>query len=335
MNFPIDKKRLVNILFAIAIILLAANLIASKLLNKEYVPSVNEITVDEINQKFLSAVYDFGIEKQWVHIKKVHDSTSDSLINMYSIEVPKDLPVAEILQEIFSAFYSENVQMVCHEKSMGGSNDITIYSNERAKLKALFEYSNDIKRNAGDIALIITGLDNLNENEVSKIIMAPENFTAAIVPSKKDTQLADSLYSNRKQYVILLNDDISDMDFKLQSNFPDDRLGNAIRSIIVNYSRALFFVVDDNSKLYKSKAFIFIKNELQKRNIRIVLESSFAHIEGNAEKFLRQFAHQIDGGKQILLELRAEDYLTVKPEIYALIKVGYKFVSPVKIELQQ
>ncbi len=335
MNFSLDKKKFVNVLFGAAIFLLAANLIISKVLKKNYVHNEDKINVAEINQKFLTSVYDFGIEKQWVHVKKIEDNSADSLINLYSVDVPKDLPIAEILQEIFSTFYNENVQMVCHEKTIGGINSITIYSNDRAKLKALFEYRDDVKRNAGDIALIISGLENLNENKISNIILAPENFTAELVPSKKTIQLADSLFSNRKQYVVLLNDDIQEMNFKLQPNFPEDRLNNAVRAIIGGFPNALFFVVDDNSRLYKSKAFTFIKNLLNRSSIKIITESSFISVSGNVKDNFRAAAFEIKGGKKITIELPAEDYFSVKQDINALIKVGYKFVSPVKTGLQQ
>ncbi|MHB1688136.1 MAG: hypothetical protein ACYCVH_12290 [Ignavibacteriaceae bacterium] len=334
MKFSVDKKKLVYYLFAIAIVLLAANLVVSKIYKKTITHKEDEISDAEINKKFLTAVYDFGLQKSWVKQKKISDNSNDSLLTSYSVEVPNDLPIAVILQEIYSSFHYENVQMICHEKTTGGENDLKIYSNDKLKLKAAFKYDSDIRRNAGNIGMIITGLDNLDESKIAKIIMAPETFTAALVPSKKTVQLADSLISNHKQYAVLINDDIKEMNYKLNGHFPEDRLGNAIRSIIGAFPDAQFFIIDDNSNLYSSKAYTFIKSELTKRNIKIILKSSLANLGSDSDEKIennfRSIAQQTDGGKQVLLEVPADDYFVIKPDITALIKVGYKFVNPVK-----
>ena len=332
MNISIDKNKLTGYLFAIAIFLLAANLIVAKI----YKSTITQHQVDEIgdaaiNKKFLKAVFDFGLQKSWVKQKRISDYSNDSLLSSYSIEVPKDLPIAEILQEIYSSFYYENVQMICNEKTIGGKNILNIYSNDKLKLKATFNYDSDIRRDGGIIGMIITGLENLSESKIAKIIMAPEIFIAALVPSKKTAELADSLISNRKQYDVLINDNIKEMNFKLNEHFPEDRLGNAIRAIIGAFPDAQIYIIDDNSNLYSSKAYSFIKKELAKRNIEIVLESSIAHLKSGSdqqiENSFRSIAHQSDGGKQIFMEVPADYYFTIKPDVSALIKIGYKFIS--------
>ncbi len=329
MNFTFDKKKLINFLFLLAILLLGANLIASKVRGKRLYQQ-KEISGTDINKIFINSVFDFGIKSEWIKIEKKNDKSSDSLISQYTVKVPRDLPISQIIQELYSNFYSDNLRIVCHEITIGGLNTLSIFSNDRIRLKSIFQYDDVIKRNAGNIALIISDLDGLNESNISKIILSPEVFTAALIPSTKDTELADSLYSNRKQYAVLINDDINDMDFKLQPNFPQDRLENAIRAIIGAYPKSLFFIFDENSRLYKSKSFSFIKNQLDKRGIKIVLSSSLISLTNTKNENERtSIAHKTDNGSQISIEIPSDAYFTLKPNIYGLIKVGYKFVTPI------
>ena len=335
MNYLVDKKKIVGYLFAVAILLLAINLIVSKYYKISPPPhKEDEIGDASINKIFTKDLFDFGLHKSWINQKRISDFSNDSLLSYYKIEVPTDLPIAVILQEIYSSLQYENVQLICHEKTIGGENTLKIYSNDRLKLKATFIYKPDIRRDGGFIGMVLTGLENLNESNISNIIMAPETFTAALVPSKKTIELADSLISNRKQYDVLINDDIKEMNFRLNEHFPLDRLGNAIRSIIGAFPDAQFYIIDDNSKLYSSKAYSFIQKELLKRNIRIILESSIHHLgSGNDENIADNFlslAHQSDGGKQIFIDVPADNYLTIRPDISALIKIGYKFISYIK-----
>ncbi len=329
MNFTFDKRKLINFLFLLAILLLGANLLISKV-NRKKLYQQKEISGVEINSIFLNSVYDFGIKSEWIKIHKMNNNPSDSLIKQFIVKVPRDLPISLIIQQLYNDFYPDNLRMVCHEVTIGGENILSIFSNDKLLLRSIFQYDANIKRNAGNIALIISNLQGLNESNISKIILSPEVFTAALIPSKKDTELADSLYSNRKQYAVLLNDDINEMDFKLQPNFPLDRLGNAIRAIIGAYPKSLFYIFDQNSRLYKSKAFSFIKDQLDKRGIKMVLSGSFLSLSNskNADE-LTTLAHKTDDGSQISIEIPSQMYLELKSNIYGLIKVGYKFVIPV------
>ncbi len=329
MNFKLDKKKLINFLFLLAILLIGANLLIPKVMEKKLYKQ-KDISGENINKIFLNSVFDFGIKSDWIKAKKNTDKSSDSLIYKYTINVPRDLPISEIIQEIYNNFYPDNLRIVCHEKTIGGANSLSIFLNDKLRLKSIFQYNNDIKRNAGNIALIISNLEALDKSNISKIILSPEAFTAALLPSKKDTELADSLYSNRKQYAVLINDDINEMDFKLKSNFPQNRLGNAISAIIGAYPKSLFFLVDDNSRIYKSKSFPFIKKQLDIRGIKIVLTSSILKLTNTKDaNKITILAHKTDDGSQISIEISSEKYLSLKPEIYGLIKVGYKFVTPI------
>ena len=329
MNFTFDKKKLINFLFLLAILLIGANLLVYKVRGKK-IYQQREISGADINKIFLNSVFDFGIKNDWIKTQKKIDKSSDSLITQYTVKVPRDLPISQIIQELYNNFYPDNLRIVCHEITIGGVNILTIFSNDKLMLRSVFQYDDGIKRNAGNIALIISNLDGLSESNISKIILSPEVFTAALIPSKKDTELADSLYSNRKQYAVFINDKINEMDFKLQPNFPQDRLENAIRAIIGAYPKSLFFIFDENSRLYRSKSFSYIKKLLDKRGIKVVLSSSLLSLTNTKDgNELISLAHKTDNGSQISIEIPSDTYITLKPSIYGLIKVGYKFVIPI------
>ena len=141
--------------------------------------------------------------------------------------------------------------------------------------------------------------------------------------------------NNRKEYAVLLNDDINDLDFKLNKNYSKNRLGIVIRTIIGAFPNAVFFVIDDASNLYHSPIFTFIKKEFVKRKIKLIKESDFIHIhEGNSEEVqesLKDVVKPTQLGDQKLVMLHADNFEIARPEIFSLIKIGYKFVNPSSI----
>ena len=93
-----------------------------------------------------------------------------------------------------------------------------------------------------------------------------------------------------------------------------------------------FFLIDDHSKLYSSPAGKIICNEFSKRNIKLITQSSLPEAlngsSNEAKDLFRSKVEKVHLGSSKLISIRANDFETLKPEIFSLIKVGYKFISP-------
>ncbi len=327
------KKRIAQILFALAVIVLAANVAASKLLKNSDTGSIKDDNAKIINETFLRDLNDFGLQKDW--IKSGTDRNSQSKFYTYNIRLPKDLPIPVVLSEIYGSFHYTGISLKCLEKVIGGKTLLNIYLNKNLKLSAEMDYDKNIRRDAGNLGIIVYGLDQINSKEAEDIIKFPQSFVAAILPSKTAPQLAANLAGNRKQYAILLNDDIKDLEFQLSKNFSEYRLKTVVSSIIGTFPDAAFFIIDDNSSLYSSPAYSIIKKAFLKRNIKLIHESAQQFVtEGSGSQVKENFRQMVEGthlGDNKLISLTADDFKLLEPEIFSLIKIGYKFVNPTLI----
>jgi len=337
MNVSPRKKKIIQVLFALAVITLIANIILAKVYKLPKPEKLESLNSNIINTKFLSAVNDFGLQKDW--IKTLKTKKSNDADYSYLINVPKDLPIPVILVEIYSSFNRTKVKIKSTEEKVGGKTSLSLFSGDQLKLTAQFIYKDNLIRNCGSVGLLVSDIDKLKSKDIGKLIQFPQTYTVLLLPSKLSLSLKDSLLNNRKEYAVLLNDDINDLDFKLNKSYSKNRLGIVIRTIIGAFPYAVFYVIDDASNLYHSPVFSFIKEEFAKRKIKLIKESAFIHIhEGNSEEVqesLKDVIKPTKLGDRKLVMLHADNFELARPEIFSLIKIGYKFINPSKIVLNK
>ena len=239
MNISPLKKRIITYLFWLAILALAANVIVAKIFGKSVYVNESSLSASEVNIDFLHDLSDFGLKNEW--IKKINNKNAKDVYS-YEVELPKDLPIPVVLSEIYGSFYSSDIKIKSMEKTIGGTTIVEIYLQNNLSLKAEFNYENDIRRDAGDMGIIVFGLEELNAKELNAMIEFPQAFIAVLVPSKSAGKLIPDLAENRKEYAVLINDNISDLDYKLSNDFSVNRLKLAIRSIVADFSNAVFFL---------------------------------------------------------------------------------------------
>ena len=330
MNFLSDRKKLVQVLFGIAVLVLIANLLVDKFFtvdNPAGEEGTEEINTIEIQKRFISSLHNLGINDLWVDTIKSNKLSSPEF--SYRVFIPRDLPIAIAVNEIDNSFSSEEAMVTSEEKVMGGKTLLKIFSGNKMKLISELIYSNKIKRNVGRAGFLLTGFSDDND---STLLKYPESFALLLIPSKSSAKLVEEIINNRKEYVVYLNDDISELDYKLNEDYSKGRLKNSIREIAGTFSKAIFVLVDDKSNLYSSIIFPFVKEELLKRKIKVVKESSLIKLNADSEKDIisgfRNVLNSGSGDKGSLIVISVEDFLTIQPEIMNYRKVGYKFVNP-------
>ena len=323
------KKRIITFLFILAIFALVANVIVSKIFSGSGSAKECSLDVNTINKEFLNDLNNLGLKSEW--IKKVNNKIARD-VSSYHVELPKDLPIPVVLSEIYASFYSTDIKIKSMEKTIGGNTVLEIYSQNSLKITTEFNYENDITRDAGNLGIIVFGSEQLNAKDINALVEFPQTFIAVLIPSKYTWKLISNLAENRKEYAVLINDNIIDPDYKLNHDFSNYRLKLITRSIVADFPNPAFFLIDDHSKLYLSPAGKIIRDEFAKRNIKLITQSSLPEIlNGNSnvvKDLFRCNVEIIHSGNNKLISIRADDLGTLKPEIFSLIKVGYKFISP-------
>ncbi|MFO7446809.1 MAG: hypothetical protein R6W90_10610 [Ignavibacteriaceae bacterium] len=324
-----NHKKIITALFTIAVVFLIANITATKIKHNDAVYISSEASGQQINNYFVISIRSFGIDTNWIKLKKTAKDVPDSLYASYLIDVPRDLPIALLLKELHNTYDTNAVKLTALEKKIGGRTVLEISSGDQLKLRADFNYKDGIKRKAGQVGFILENFDDLNKQEDSVLLNSPETFAVLLVPSKKAAGLAKNISNSRKEYIILLNDNITELTYKLNPDYSEARLKSSIRSILGDFASAVFIMIDDNSNLFSSPVYPLLKSEMEKRNIKLLTKSSFRISSGDGpESSLRNFLSNFKDGDTEAVIISAEDYRQINNVIISYRKIGYKFVNP-------
>lgn len=327
-----DKKKVINILFGMAVFILAANLITGEFLKGKINNNKNELKLSEIELQFISALSNLGVKGDLIQKRKGNNSPVK-----FSVRVPRDLPVVVILQEMNYVFDPSDVEIQTVENKLGGKTSTNFSSGDEIKLNAEFFHDSELSRKNIHIGFLVTRFEEESETD-SLLLDFPERFAVVLIPSNVSSEFAKKIIERRKEYVVYLGDDIEELEYKLSDDYSASRLRNSIREIVGTFQQAVFFLVDTQSVLYKSKAFYLLKEELEKRKIILMESSNFENLsmegtDDSSELFTRAIDSMRKGDNKILL-VSAQDFLNLNSTIVKYRKMGYRFTLPSSLILE-
>jgi len=332
MKFSFNRKELIIVLFSVVIFLLLLDIVLSKIF-KHSGKQIEKIELysGEIKNKFISGIHNFGIKDDWIDENKNDIKYGDSLRFSFKIKVPKDLPIALLLNEISNSFQPGEVTSVSRESKVNGTTNLFLSSGGFDKLKAEFVYNPEIRRTSCFFGFLVYGLAALDPVMQDQLIKVPELFTSVLIPSKESLEISKRLKSNDKNYAVSLNNDINDLDYKLASSYSIERLKLSVRSILGDFSNAVSYLYDGKSSFTAESKFAFINKEFEKRNVRFIDINKFNLIDEKGTPLdisFEQIVNSANENKTDLIYISADNYLKLKPLILKYRKVGYKFINP-------
>ncbi|HSD63054.1 MAG TPA: hypothetical protein VLB50_04620 [Ignavibacteriaceae bacterium] len=325
MKISLSRTNIISILLVVTILLLGFNIIIEKYYHHLKLAAEKGIPSDLINKRFLTALKNYNIDSSWISIKDLSKIEDDSLKYWYNVKIPEDLPPSLLIKEIKNQFDTNEVNIYAVDKPSETSVEVRIFSSKYLKLSAAIKNNDLIHRKADSVAFVITGIEDLNSENLNDILKMPEQFTCVLVPSKHSLELVKLLNEEQKQTAVLLNDDIPDLEYKLKSNYSKNRIRNSLKSISTKFSNATFFIMDNHSDIYNSDHSDAIRNWFEGRVL--VPEEKFSEIEFTSaeEIFLKIKSEE---GKKRVYRISAVDFLEMSPVFASLRKLGYRIVYP-------
>ncbi len=327
MTFNLNKKSVLLILFGAALVLLIANLVLNIIENENNsIYNKTELSSSEIDSLFRFSMHSLGLLDDWIK-----ESRSSTVGNSYKVKIPRDLSIPIILAEINSIFWESGVTINSMEKIFSGRTILEIKSEDEIKLRADFDYDKNIFRSAGMVAFILENFE-LSSFEDSLLLEIPEPFSLLLLPSTENLLLSKFIFDKQKTYSLLLNDDIPELKYKLKDGYSKNRLKGPLLSIINDFSSATYFFIDDQSDLFNSLIFSYLRDELVKRKIKIVKLSYLEKLDFSETDLLISsfdtFMKNTEEGESITFLISADNFRNLLPEIKSYRKVGYKIVHP-------
>ncbi len=273
------KKNLLISLFILAIILIAASII----FKANIVATVSDedsIDRNEISERFKNILAEFDIENKFIKENKIKDKHSGQEFSNIKVQVPKDLSIPEILEDVFQSFKKDSLIIQSIEKVKGGKSTLSLKMGRSILLQAEFDYLKDYSRNKGYIAFILNDVDPASESTAA-LIESPAKLNSLIRPETKHLQHLEFISKSGQQFSVLIDDDITEQKYRLAANFSEQRIVTVIKTLVSDFQKAVCFIIDDNSNFYNSPNYEILKRELSKRNIKLFRKSEFVNLNND------------------------------------------------------
>jgi hypothetical protein len=290
----------------------------------------------EIDSLMLYTLNEYGIETGW--IKKIpHGKINRDTTEYFQIKVPPDLPIPVLISGIGRSFSPKNIDVSSKELEVNGHTILSLTSGKKNVCHAEFVVDKLLVRKAADFGIILNRFYELSDKESGRLLSIPEKFAAVLIPSPVTEKMKDSIANYEKEYVILINDNIEEPKYKLESDFESKRIKNAISEIIRIFGNAKLFLIDDGSKLYKSGVYNLISKEFEKRKLPLNKISDYIYIHEHNGQDIQHYFRKICGSytnsEKKTLVVDAEDFTGLLHEIELFRNKGYKFVLPSVLNL--
>ena len=325
----LKKRKIIYALISISILLIIGNILLENLYYDDDIIIVQELSKNEIEEIFLATLIDYGIISDWISKITPRNSISDSLKYFYKVKFPKDISIASFIKDVNASFVKQPVVIKSVEQRNYSNSEIKIFSNNILKLNAKLIHDRKIKRKYAEFGFIVKIDDQINDEVLDGLSKLYFNFTVAFIPSEFSSEVLDEIESD---YIIILNDEINDSRFLLDEDYSKQRLVNTIKEIIITYGRKAVYLIDESSILYNSKIYSLIKEEFEKRGIKILPLNSVTILKAESEIQLKSlfefYATSLKGKEGKTFFISYNDFLLLTPMIERQIKMGDKILSP-------
>ncbi len=326
----IQRKKIVNYLFAAAIILLVVNTIIEYKERPPKKKAVNELSVSQIENVFFKVLDEYGIEPDWISKKKYKASEYDSVKVEYFVKLPADLPVPLIIKDINNVIEKDITSLVAEEKKFYGTTEIRIYTNEALKLKATLIPDKENIRKGNKLAFIISDAFDLSDKDFKNFLSNYLPIAAEIIPDKNNTAQADTINKYSKEFAVLLNNDISDNDMKLRPDYTKPLLYGSIRNIVTAFGSDHIYIVDDKADILRSHIYKYIKAVFSDMRVRLHQQSEFVSLDTTDPAQLyadfSKVCSDTSGSNQKLFILPYENFVKLIDTIEKYKKKGNKII---------
>lgn len=327
------KKTFTKYLLVAAIILLVVNVTIDivKRPSKKEIDSVRELTTNQIDSVFLRVLKEYGIEDEWVSTKKIKVAYEDSITKQFIVKLPADLSIPLIIKDVNGIIQNDITGFVSEEKKIFGTTEIRIYTNEILKLKATLVPDVSVVRDQNELCFVISDVYDLNAGRFSEFLSIPFDICGVMIPGDSYAVQADSLKKYSKEYIVLLNDENTETKFRLEKDDQKALIKNSVYNVVAGFKDVVLFCIDEQSKLFNSTFYNFVRDDFLRRGIKLVHKSEFLQITSdNDEELISKFRYHCDdksGSRQKIFFISFDEFQKLQNELSKFRKKGSRIIS--------
>ena len=325
-----NKYKIIQILFAIAVILLIANVLVDRFITEidselvvVFNKKINNATIDSL---FLASLKNYNIKHNWIHKLSKQKIKNNSAVFIYKVDVPNDLPNILLLNEIYKNFSETKLIISSKELKVGGTSLLKISNGNNLILTSEFNYSNDISHVAGYLNLLVIMPDDLDFEKRNDLLNSSKNITFLFSPSTKNIYLARIVLENEKSYALIIDNNIDELKFEIKNSFNQSRINQGVSAIIKSFPRAnIVLIAKSFSPNYN------IRSAFKKLKVKILYQKNLINFtkeyKGEMKKIFNSYVTSTNVNDTLNTILSFDNYLKIISDLKKYGKLGYKFVA--------
>lgn len=331
------KQKFIKYLLVLAIILLVVEIAIDRSRKPKQVVAASELTVLQIETVFFKMLDNYGIEPKWISKKKVKPADDDSTRLQYIVKIPADVPIPLIIRDINKVIQKDITGFVSEEIKIFGSTEVRIYTNEILKLRATLTPDKSLIRKRNSLSFIISDAFDLSDDNFNKFLSVSHPVACSIVPDVNLIIKADTLKDYRKEYALLLDDQISDPKMKLKQEYQKELLRGSMRNIVNSFKDSRLIIVDEKSALFRSPIYNFVRDDFKRLGVTLAVKSEFIELNASEDSELyskfRFYCNDTSGIHEKQFIISFENFQKILPELEGVKKKGNKIIPISKTSL--
>ena len=302
--------------------------------------NISLLSGDKVLSDIDSILYSFGIRKDWikdVNIKaKDQKKTGDKLLFNKEIRIPADLPMIDLNFEITNYFrkYDNELKVTEDPRTKNIAMNISTEKDSIHKQTGIikFIYSDTLKRNAADIALVLDSLDLYGLKDAEGILTSTQEFSV-ILPLRNDkADYQSRIIELKRDYLIKLSvGDEDDIESDFRDGMKESVRSSKIKSLGSSFPNSTGVILIDKTR--NEDFFNGVKNDFIKNNMKVYNDSVFVVYKSSENKVISIFEDIINEakkGKNILIygiNFTPDEFAAYDRQVYNMKKLGYKFYN--------
>lgn len=333
------KKKAAVYLFFLTILLIAANALTERFISDlpEKTPEADlkfvkfPYSPPKLDSLIVLSLRQFSIPQKYLTRGKTR---KDGIIKAYKIGVPADLPLIIFLQYLFSSLSHFNIPISGTEVKPDLESRILLKTEHGEVLVTVSRLEN-ITREAGAVSIILSGYPELSPSMAEEILNQGDVFTLLLTPNRKNSILLSAIKESGKDYLIQLDEDSEDIEYKIGKDYSKRRLQLVIHDIIRIFPSDSVYTIDHEGVLFNSTVFPFVRDEFEKRGAGLLSTNRMSKVSGNdsteVTASFRSLIQDLKPKNKMIILMHARDYLFLSNEIKILKRKGVKFLPVSKL----
>ncbi len=194
----------------------------------------------------------YGIQAEWIRERSIDFEGAGHLRDLWLVQVPHDLPVASVNVDLKTVVADYGGRAFAVENARLGQIALHITFRGKIRYSLLFMPTSEVHRAAGNIVLLVDGVDEAPDSEIERYLARSEPIACILEPNKDNIAMNTRLRKADKEVVLHLHFrpfGENESRFELSEDLSDEDLSTHLRYIVKNFPGSRYYYVTSERAL--------------------------------------------------------------------------------------